>query len=1110
MAQTGQQVTLLYGSLVSGTVPAASKLHTSRSGVELAINAADGKMFFKDASGAVRIIADVNSVLGQGTAALTGGTINGTIIGNLDPVAGTFTNLTAAALKLPLTGLLKSTPNGVVEAVESLDYIAGDRQGVANGVAMLDADGKIPLAQLPAQVASGMRFLGVWDAENNEPPISSGIGNQGDFYKVKTAGTTTVDGEALWTVGDIVIFDGTHWQRVAEGQVPVTSVNGQTGVVVITRSSLNAAGAGVNNDITQLAALSTNILVSQGGTGTSSLAGILKGDGENPVQTALPGIDYQAPTTGMANQLLAADGAGGTLNLNLGAGLSIVGNTISSTGGGGGPNTGGTVTSVNVSGSTTGLTFTGGPITHAGTLVLGGVLSVINGGTGKSTITGLLKGNGTSPFSAAVMGTDYAGPTTGTAGQVLASNGTGGFTNVTIGSGLNLSSGVLSATQGTVGGSVTSVQASGGTTGLTFSGGPITSSGILTVGGRLNVSAGGTGVSTISGLLKGNGTSPFSVAVAGTDFAAPPTGAATQLLANNGARGFANVTLGTGLQFANGVLAVTTAQGGGTVTSVEMVGGSTGLKFLYPKVTTEGAITLDGTLGVANGGTGATYIDGIPMSTGAEDMFTAVPGTDYAEAPRGPAGHLLSADGMGGFRYIRLGSGLAFNSRWELTASGSGASVSVKSYGAVGDGVTDDTAAVQAAIDDTRNKKIALFFPSGVYLLTSQVTASGKTTLMGNRDVLIKGSIKYYQATFPVAADTQTPLTFDAPFFRVTGIDFHAPGNTYGLYVQCDSQGSFITTCNIDHCKFYGNYGLRFDMVGGFEMDRCEFNNVAIGTSFGSCTNVMVTNCRWQNQAFAGVQITRSPYDTWTTLLRAGGENIKFNGCEWAVCTYAIYAEAHNWMCIDNSLMDYCGLSIMLQGCGNFKMMHTYVSASAVPIGAFGTSPYYASPPFAGTAFFGKPGGITMGTMPTTVTIHSCEFVNYQQFTNKPLVYLTGYENATYSMNSSNSSFIDCLFMQPGISMATGHSAPTILRIENTLGGRVAFCRFRSLNASNTLTSAWEAPGCTDVSGFGNVYVHCAQNGVQVKSPWDIIPSQVYIQSSDPGNVPPGSIWITP
>ena len=45
MAQTGQQVTLLYGSLVSGTVPAASKLHTSRSGVELAINAADGKMF---------------------------------------------------------------------------------------------------------------------------------------------------------------------------------------------------------------------------------------------------------------------------------------------------------------------------------------------------------------------------------------------------------------------------------------------------------------------------------------------------------------------------------------------------------------------------------------------------------------------------------------------------------------------------------------------------------------------------------------------------------------------------------------------------------------------------------------------------------------------------------------------------------------------------------------------------------------------------------------------------------------------------------------------------------------------------------------------------------
>lgn len=61
----------------------------------------------------------------------------------------------------------------------------------------------------------------------------------------------------------------------------------------------------------------------------------------------------------------------------------------------------GTVTSVDGSGGTTGLTLTGGPITGAGTLTLGGTLEVANGGTGTTTLTGYLKGNGTSAFTAA-------------------------------------------------------------------------------------------------------------------------------------------------------------------------------------------------------------------------------------------------------------------------------------------------------------------------------------------------------------------------------------------------------------------------------------------------------------------------------------------------------------------------------------------------------------------------------------------------------------------------------------------------------------------------------------------------------------------------------------
>jgi hypothetical protein len=73
---------------------------------------------------------------------------------------------------------------------------------------------------------------------------------------------------------------------------------------------------------------------------------------------------------------------------------------------------GGTVTSVAVSGGTTGLSTTGGPITGSGTIALTGTVAVSAGGTGDTTLplNELLIGNGASPVSSI---------SSGTAGQVL-------------------------------------------------------------------------------------------------------------------------------------------------------------------------------------------------------------------------------------------------------------------------------------------------------------------------------------------------------------------------------------------------------------------------------------------------------------------------------------------------------------------------------------------------------------------------------------------------------------------------------------------------------------------------------------------------------------------
>lgn len=53
-------------------------------------------------------------------------------------------------------------------------------------------------------------------------------------------------------------------------------------------------------------------------------------------------------------------------------------------------------------------------VNYLGSLTLGAALPVASGGTGAATLTGVLKGNGTSAFTAATAGTDFVAPGTAT------------------------------------------------------------------------------------------------------------------------------------------------------------------------------------------------------------------------------------------------------------------------------------------------------------------------------------------------------------------------------------------------------------------------------------------------------------------------------------------------------------------------------------------------------------------------------------------------------------------------------------------------------------------------------------------------------------------------
>lgn len=111
--------------------------------------------------------------------------------------------------------------------------IDSTEKGTPSGVASLGIDGKVPATQLPDSVQGDMSYLGLWDASTNTPAITSGVGENGDFYKVSVAGTTNIDGNNDWQVGDSLIFDGNSntWGKL-DGSATVVSVFGRQGTVV--------------------------------------------------------------------------------------------------------------------------------------------------------------------------------------------------------------------------------------------------------------------------------------------------------------------------------------------------------------------------------------------------------------------------------------------------------------------------------------------------------------------------------------------------------------------------------------------------------------------------------------------------------------------------------------------------------------------------------------------------------------------------------------------------------------------------------------------------------------------------------------------------------------
>jgi hypothetical protein len=273
----------------------------------------------------------------------------------------------------------------------------------------------------------------------------------------------------------------------------------------------------------------STIAVAYGGTGATTLTGYVKGTGTAALTASatIPNTDITGLGTMSTQNASAVAITGGTANslilggttaaaatvttLRIDSTLSMAGNTGTAgqvlTSNGASAATwqniagSGTVTSVDVSGGTTGLTTSGGPITGSGTITLAGTLAIANGGTGATTDSAARTalGLGTMAVQAASSVAITGGSINGTSlGATTA--GSANVTTLDIASGLTLAT--LAGTSGQVltsagagfvptwttaaTGTVTSVAGTGTVNGLTLTG-TVTSSGSLTLGGTLSL-----------------------------------------------------------------------------------------------------------------------------------------------------------------------------------------------------------------------------------------------------------------------------------------------------------------------------------------------------------------------------------------------------------------------------------------------------------------------------------------------------------------------------------------------------------------------------------------------------------------------------------------------
>ena len=590
----------------------------------------------------------------------------------------------------------------------STERLRIDGAGLITAKKDVTIEGTLSLTNHPLATSYGGTGLSTLGTSNSLLGVNNGA--SGLEYKTLTAGSNVT---ITHSTSSITI------SAASPGSSGITSLNTVTGSTqtFVNDTNVTVVSSSVAN--THTITWSGQLGTSRGGTGLG--------------------------TIGTSNSLLGVnDGASGLeyKTLTAGSNVTITHGTNSITISAASPGSSG-ITSLNtVTGSTqtfvndTNVTVVSSSVANTHTITWSGQLSVSRGGTGTSSITGLVKGSGTSAFTAASSGVDYAPPTSGT--SLLYGNNAGGFSNVTVSTGLSFSGGTLSNT------GVTSV-------GLSLPNIFTITTSTVTTTGTLTATLSTTSANYVfAGPTTGSATTPAFRALVAADIPSlnyAPQTTGTSILYGNNAGGFSNVTVSTGLSFSGGTLSNT------GVTSV-------GLSLPNIFTLTTSTVTTTGTLTATLSTTSANYVFAGPTTGSATTpAFRALVAADIPSlnyAPQTTGSSLLYGNNAGGFSNATVSTGLSF----------SGGTLSNTGVTSVGLSLPNIFTVSTSTVTTTGTLTATLAATSANYVLAGPTTGSATTpafrTLVAadipNLDAskITSGTV----ATARLASGTATTTTF--------------------------------------------------------------------------------------------------------------------------------------------------------------------------------------------------------------------------------------------------------------------------------------------------------------------------------------------------------------